>query len=54
VNELAAALERMISDDAFRARCAARARQSILDKGMTVEKMVEKYRTLYDAILNSV
>ena len=54
VDELAAALERMISDDAFRARCAARARQSILDKGMTVEKMVEKYRTLYDAILNPV
>jgi len=52
VNELAAALERMISDNAFRARCAARARQSILDKGMTAEKMVEKYRTLYDAILN--
>jgi len=54
VNQLAAALERMISDNAFRARCAARARQSILDKGMTVEKMVEKYRTFYDAILNPV
>ena len=54
VNELAAALERMISDNAFRARCAARARQSILDKGMIVGRMMEKYRTLYDAILNPV
>lgn len=51
-NELTAALEKMISDSAFRARCAARARPSILDKGMTADKMLEKYRTLYEAILN--
>lgn len=53
VDELAAALEKMISDNAFRAQCAARARKSILDKGMTFEKMVEKYHALYEGILKS-
>lgn len=53
VAELAAALERMISNDAFRAQCAARARQSVLDKGMTNAKMLKKYQTLYEATLNS-
>jgi glycosyltransferase involved in cell wall biosynthesis len=52
VHELAAALERMISDHAFRARCAARARPSILDKGMTAEKMVQAYEKLYVEILS--
>lgn len=53
-DELAAALEKMISDDAFRTRCAAHARPSVLDKGMTVETMVEKYRALYDTMLTPV
>jgi glycosyltransferase involved in cell wall biosynthesis len=52
-DQLAAALEKLISDNTFRARCAARSRQSVLDKAMTLEKMVEKYRTLYDGILKS-
>jgi glycosyltransferase involved in cell wall biosynthesis len=50
-DQLATALERMISDSMFRGQCATRARQSILDKGMTLGKMVEKYRALYSAIL---
>jgi glycosyltransferase involved in cell wall biosynthesis len=54
VSELAAALERLISDNTFRARCAARARQSILEKGMTVGRMMEKYQMLYESILNPV
>jgi glycosyltransferase involved in cell wall biosynthesis len=52
VTELAATLERMISGQAFRARCAARARPSILDKGMTAEKMVQAYEKLYEEILS--
>jgi glycosyltransferase involved in cell wall biosynthesis len=53
-NDLAAALGKMISDDVFRARCAARARQSILDKGMTLERMLGNYRKIYKTILDSI
>jgi glycosyltransferase involved in cell wall biosynthesis len=51
VNQLAAALEKMMLDDTLRTRFARRARQSVLDKEMTAEKMVEKYRALYADLL---
>jgi glycosyltransferase involved in cell wall biosynthesis len=54
VEQLAAALEKIMADDSLRARFAARARQSVLDKEMTAEKMVAKYQMLYDKILESV
>jgi glycosyltransferase involved in cell wall biosynthesis len=41
VSELAAALERMISDNIFRARYITNVLQSILDKGKITEKMAE-------------
>lgn len=47
VDELAAALERMISDEAFRLRCATAARSSILDKGMTAANMIARHLELY-------
>jgi glycosyltransferase involved in cell wall biosynthesis len=51
VDQLAAALEKMMLNDTLRARFAKRARQSVLDKEMTAEKMVEKYQRLYNQIL---
>jgi hypothetical protein len=51
VEQLAGALARLMGDDALRHRLAARAPQSILDKEMTAEKMVEKYQALYATIV---
>jgi len=51
VAPLAAALERLVSDDALRARLAARAPQSVLEKGMTAGQMVLAYENLYGEVL---
>ena len=51
VDELAVALDRLISDPTLRLRLAAEARPSILRKGMTGEQMVKNYRDVYDSIL---
>jgi glycosyltransferase involved in cell wall biosynthesis len=48
---LAAALDRLMSSPELRARLTRNARQSILDKGMLAEIMVEKYIRLYEGIL---
>jgi glycosyltransferase involved in cell wall biosynthesis len=47
VEELSAALDRLMSDEALRHRLASAARPSILRKGMTAEAMLENYRSLY-------
>ncbi len=46
---LAQALERLMSDPDLRSRFRRRGSASILEKGMTVEAMVEQYRRLYRA-----
>jgi glycosyltransferase involved in cell wall biosynthesis len=51
VAALARALDRLVRDEPLRQRFAARGPASILEKGMTAEKMVEKYEGLYAAIL---
>jgi glycosyltransferase involved in cell wall biosynthesis len=49
---LAAALARLMADAALRERFAARGPQSVLEKDMTAEKMVQAYERLYAEILN--
>ncbi len=51
VEELAAGLSRLIRDDAFRARIRSRARESILEKDMTAERMVGRYEKLYAEVM---
>jgi len=51
VGELAAALDRVLSDDALRNRLASGARPSVIRKQMTHQQMVENYRRIYDAHL---
>ncbi|MEP6663663.1 MAG: glycosyltransferase family 4 protein [Verrucomicrobiota bacterium] len=53
VEQLASALDQLISDEALRKRFASRARQSVLDKEMTAEKMIGKYQDLYERLLKS-
>ncbi len=53
VGELAVALERLMSDDALRARLATRTRGSIVEKGMTAPAMIENYRRIYEELLSS-
>jgi glycosyltransferase involved in cell wall biosynthesis len=52
VDQLTAGLRRLMADEPLRRRLAARAPQSILDKEMTAEKMVEKYDRIYRRILS--
>jgi glycosyltransferase involved in cell wall biosynthesis len=52
VGELAAALDRLISDDRLRQRLSARAPLSILEKEMTAEQMVSEYMKLYQSVLD--
>ncbi len=52
VDELADALNRILSDNALRHQLAADARPSILRKEMTQEQMVANYRAVYDSILS--
>jgi glycosyltransferase involved in cell wall biosynthesis len=47
VPELAAALDRLIRDEPLRHRLGERAPQSVLEKGMTADKMVNRYEKLY-------
>ncbi len=47
---LARALERLMGDEALRRRLGVRAPDSILEKKMTAEKMVEEYEKLYRQI----
>lgn len=49
--ELAAALEKLMTDEPFRQQLASAARNSILAKGMTSQAMIVRYLALYDAVL---
>ena len=48
--QLAHALERLIRDPALRERLSRRAPQSVLEKGMTADKMIERYEKLYSEV----
>jgi glycosyltransferase involved in cell wall biosynthesis len=50
--QLAEALEKLISDPDLRERFSRRAPQSVLEKNMIADKMVEAYEQLYAEILN--
>ena len=52
VDELAAALDRLLSDERLRQRLRTRAPLSILEKGMTAEQMVGEYMKLYQSVLD--
>lgn len=45
------ALEKLMGDETLRERFSRRAPQSVLDKNMTAEKMIESYERLYAEIL---
>jgi glycosyltransferase involved in cell wall biosynthesis len=51
VDELAAALDRLMGDESLRRKFSARAPSSILEKGMTAEQMTEKYLRTYESIV---
>lgn len=51
VPALAAALDRLMSEPELRLRLTHRARQSIIEKGMLAEIMVENHAQLYESIL---
>lgn len=51
VDELARGLQKLMAGEDLRARLGAQARQSIIQKEMFAEKMVEKYDQLYKSIL---
>jgi glycosyltransferase involved in cell wall biosynthesis len=53
VAELAQALRRLMDDAELRDRFAARGRESLLQKGMTVQRMAQKHRQLYRELLAS-
>jgi glycosyltransferase involved in cell wall biosynthesis len=48
---LASALDRLMSEPELRARLSRRARQSIVEKGMLADIMVENHTRLYEAVL---
>ncbi len=52
VAALADALKQLMRDNALRERFSARASQSVLNKGMTADKMVQAYEQLYSEILS--
>lgn len=52
VAPLADALKQLMLDDVLRERLSARGPQSVLEKGMTADKMVQAYEQLYAEILN--
>lgn len=49
---LAGALEKLMCDEKLREQFGRHAPQSVLEKGMTADKMVRKYEDLYAEILN--
>ncbi len=51
VDEMSIALKQLMSDDALRSRFRARARASVLEKGMTAPRMVARHEELYRALL---
>lgn len=51
VEEMSNALKQLMSDDALRVRLRARARASVLEKGMTAPRMVARHEELYRALL---
>jgi len=51
VEQLANALDKLISQPELRGRFAANARPSIIRKGMTSDRMIHYYRELYDSLL---
>ena len=51
VDQLAAELDRMMSDEGLRLRLSTRGRPSVLEKGMTSGQMVQNYLPLYESIL---
>jgi glycosyltransferase involved in cell wall biosynthesis len=50
--QLAGALEKLMSDEKLREKFSRRAPESVLEKNMTADKMVEAYEKLYAKILN--
>lgn len=52
VAPLADTLKRLMVDDRLRQRFSARGPQSVLEKGMTADRMVQVYEQLYAEILN--
>jgi len=52
VAPLADALEKLMSDPALREKLSARGSQSMLEKGMTADRMVQAYEQLYAEILS--
>jgi glycosyltransferase involved in cell wall biosynthesis len=53
VDGLSSALERLIGDTTLRHGLAARARASVLDKGMSVERMILRHLELYESLLSA-
>ena len=51
VDEMSNALKQLMSDDALRVRLRARARASVLEKGMTAPCMVARHEEIYRALL---
>jgi len=49
---MAAALEKLMADEAMRGRFGARGPRSVLEKNMTAGKMVQAYETLYTEMVN--
>jgi glycosyltransferase involved in cell wall biosynthesis len=49
---LAAALEKLMSDEQLRKTFSSHAPQSVLGKNMTADKMVAAYEKLYAELLN--
>jgi len=52
VMPLAEALEKLMDDEKLRGRLGHRASQSVLEKNMTADKMVQAYEQLYAESLN--
>ena len=48
---LADALRKLATDDSLRERLSRRAPASVMEKGMTAERMVQHYERLYESTL---
>jgi glycosyltransferase involved in cell wall biosynthesis len=51
IDALAAALERLMNDDALRDTFSRKGPPSIIARGMTAERMIQRHSEIYDAIL---
>lgn len=52
-NDMSAGLDRLIQDTQLRASCQRAARGSMLDKGMSLERMISAYANLYKCALRA-